>query len=70
MLFRVFNGGIKGNRKFVVAMSALLLSAIGLFIGKVTGAEWVTSSGLIVGLFGGANAVVHATGGEKDGQNT
>lgn len=66
---KLFNGGIRGNRKFVVAMSALLLSAVGLFVGKVTGSEWVTACGLIVGLFGGANAIVHATGGEG-GQDT
>jgi hypothetical protein len=63
---RLFNGGIKGNRKFTVAMSALLLSAVALFVGRLAGSEWVTVTGLIVGLFGGANAAVHFAGG-KDG---
>jgi len=63
---RLFNNGIRGNRKFTVAMSALLLSAVALFIGKLAGSEWVTVTGLIVGLFGGANAAVHI-GGRDDG---
>jgi len=63
---RLFNGSIRGNRKFTVAMVALLLSAVGLFVGRLAGSEWVTVTGLVVGLFGGANAAVHIAGG-KDG---
>ena len=61
---KLFNGGIKGNRKFTVAMTALGMGFALALLGHLTGSEFVTLAGLVVGLFGGANAVVHATGGE------
>jgi len=45
---------LRGKRKFIVAMSSLLLSFIALVAGEINGAEWVTIDGLIVGLYGGA----------------
>lgn len=63
---RLFNGGVKGNRKFIVAMTALVMGCGLALLGSLSGSEFVTLAGLVVGLFGGANAVVHATGGEKE----
>jgi len=65
---KLFNGNLRGNRKFTIAVAALLISAVGLFVGRLTGAEWVTVSSLIVGLFSGANAAIHMAGG-NDGPN-
>lgn len=57
----------KGSRKFTVAMVALVMTFILALpvCGVVDGGQWVAASGLIVGLFGGANAAVHATASEK-----
>lgn len=51
---------LTGNRKFLVAIVPILLGFVLAMFGKMTGSEYVTLTGLSVGLFGGANAVVHA----------
>lgn len=54
---------LERKRKFVIALVALLAS-LGLAIGGVVeGGEWVTAVGLIVGLYGGAEAWEGIRGG-------
>ncbi len=49
------NGGrLRRKRKFIVAITSILLSFIALMLDKTTGAEWATIVGLVVGLYGGA----------------
>lgn len=43
------------SRKFRLAVGCLLISAIALFTGFVTGAEWVTVVSLVIGLYGASN---------------
>jgi len=55
----------KGNRKFIVALIALVMSFVLALVGVLAGEHWVTTIGLIVGLFGAANVGEHvAKGGE------
>ena len=49
------NGNVFGKRKFVIALLALLLSAVLVFVGRVSGDHWPTTVGLIVGLYGAAS---------------
>lgn len=48
------NRRLKGKRKFIVAMTTLMMSFIAVLVGEITGAEFVTLDGLIVGLYSGA----------------
>ncbi len=43
------------SRKFQIACFCIGISAISLFSGYLTGAEWLTAVGLVLGLYGGAN---------------
>ena len=56
----------KGSRKWVTAFAALSMGFVLTLLGNMTGAEFVTNTGLVIGLFGGANAAVHIAGA-KDG---
>lgn len=50
---------MKGNRKFSIALLSVVLTFILGLVGVVDGGNWVAAVGLIVGLFGGANAMEH-----------
>ena len=56
----------RGARKYSVAIAALVFGFVLALMGRLSGAEFVTNTGLIIGLFGGANAAVHIAGA-KDG---
>jgi hypothetical protein len=60
-MFRVLEGFVpaRGARKYTVAIAALIFGFVLALTGKMTGAEFVTNTGLVIGLFGGANAAVH-----------
>jgi len=59
----LLGGNIRGQRKFVIALLALLCSFALALVGKMTGSEWVTAVGLVVGLYGAANAATAAVAG-------
>lgn len=53
------------RRKFAIAGAALVMSFILALVGVVEGPQWVQVTGLIVGLYGGAEAAegfAHARG--------
>ena len=52
-------GRLAGKRKFTIAVLALTMGFVLALVGRMTGAEFVTNSGLVCGLIGGANAAVH-----------
>lgn len=55
------------KRKFVIAFTALAMTFVLGLTGVVDGSNWVASVGLIVGLYGMANAMVHrAKNGGKE----
>ena len=45
------------SRKFILACGCLVVGALGLFVGVVTGSEFVGLAAVILGLYGGANVV-------------
>lgn len=45
------------KRKFVVAMTALVMTFILALKGGLSGGEWVMAMAAIVGLYGGAEAI-------------
>ena len=58
--------GVRKYRAFLFSLTGLLLVAFGL---PLTGAEFIKGLGMLLGLFVGANAVVHgarALGGKED----
>lgn len=46
---------MKGWRKYSIAAAALLFATLLCAIGKVSGGEYVTAVGLVLGLFGAGN---------------
>lgn len=52
-----------GKRKFLTAMTALVMSFILALEGTVDGSNWVAVTGLIVGLYAGSEAVEGFKGG-------
>ena len=58
--------GVRKYRAFLFSLASLNLVAVA---GLLTGAEFIKGLGLILDLFAGANAVVHASraiGGKED----
>lgn len=47
---------IAGKRKFTVAAAGLVFTFVLALVGVVEGSQWVQAVGLIVGLYGGAEA--------------
>lgn len=43
------------SRKFMLAAVSTAVAAIGLFAGVLTGGEWITATGAILGIYGTAN---------------
>ena len=43
------------SRKFALAATSLVCSAVGLFMGMLDGNAWFLSVGVILGLYGAAN---------------
>lgn len=43
------------SRKFLLTVSILLFSSLFLYIGKLTGGEWITISSLIMAMYKAAN---------------
>lgn len=59
---------LRGKRKFTIAAMALLMSFVLAFVDVVDGGNWVAVVGLVVGLYGGAEAaegMAHARSGEE-----
>jgi hypothetical protein len=58
-----------GRRKYSIAVGALILTAVLIFAGKVSGDHWPTSIGLIIGLYGAASVGNQwaKTGGKDNG---
>jgi len=50
----MIDGLLYGRRKFTIALLALIMTFVLAFCGIVSGGNWVTAVGLIVGLYGGA----------------
>lgn len=48
---------LERKRKFLIALLALVFTLGLAMAGKVDGGQWVTAVGLIVGLYGGAEAL-------------
>ena len=44
-----------GKRKFVIAVMSLCMGFVLALLGKMSGSEFVTASGLVMGLYGGAS---------------
>lgn len=61
------NGKLTGKRKFIVAMTALMMTFILALADKVEGGEWAITVSAIVGLFGVANALKSRNGGGNNG---
>lgn len=60
------------KRKFVIAAGALVFTFILALVGVVSGANWVTATSTIVGLYGGAEAAegfAHARFSGQGGDN-
>ena len=51
---RLIDGLLYGRRKFTIALLALTMTFVLAVCGIVSGGNWVTGVGLIVGLYGGA----------------
>lgn len=43
------------SRKFALATASLLIASTALFMGHISGGEWVAAVTLILGLYGTAN---------------
>lgn len=48
---------LKRRRKFTISATALCMTFVLALTGTVNGANWVSAVGLIVGLYGGAEAL-------------
>jgi len=48
------------SRKFIIVMSFTIATIAALFIGKLTGAEFVTLAGLMVGAFTAGDVALNA----------
>lgn len=48
---------VERKRKFTIALVALVMSFVLALVGTVDGGNWVAVTGLIVGLYGGAEAL-------------
>lgn len=48
------------SRKFIIALAFTLAAIIGLFINKLTGAEFVALTGLLVGAFTVGDVAINA----------
>ena len=44
-----------GGRKFFIVQEVLILSFIGLLLGKISDTVWATIVGVLVGVYAGAN---------------
>ena len=51
----IYSGKITSDRKYFLAIFFSVVSTLGLFFGKITGGEFVTLAGVILGLYGAAN---------------
>lgn len=54
-----------GYRKFIVAVLFWLSSTVLCLLGMIDGGEFVAVSGLVMGLYGAANAASKYSGGAK-----
>ena len=45
------------SRKFILTVVILLIATVALFTDVLAGAEWVTVSTLVLGIYGGANVM-------------
>lgn len=45
------------SRKFILAVFFALTGAVALFTGHLSGAEFIGLTGLVIGLYGGANVM-------------
>ena len=51
------------NRKFKLAVFALLASCVALFTDKIGGGEWIACVGAVLGLYGWSNVADKKEGG-------
>lgn len=58
---------VKGYRKFAVALLFWLSSTVLCLLGLISGGDFVTIAGLVVGLYGAANAASKYVGGSNGG---
>lgn len=44
-----------GSRKFILAVFAIVVSAVSLYADKIGSGEWIASITIVLGLYGAAN---------------
>lgn len=45
------------SRKFLVALAVVIIATVALFVGRITGAEWLAATNVAIGLYIGGNVV-------------
>lgn len=43
------------SRKFLIALTTLIVAHVGLFTSTISGSEWLSAVTLILGIYGAAN---------------
>lgn len=49
------------SRKFIISMISIIVSAVALFCGFLTGTEWITAQTIVFGLYGTSNIATKVT---------